>query len=60
MRPRIGSPRIPVPGAVLGNLIDIPMLRPADISSAVVYLASDEAKYVTGATLPVDAGFLAK
>jgi (+)-trans-carveol dehydrogenase len=27
-----------------------------DISHAVLFLASDEARYVTGVTLPVDAG----
>ncbi len=29
-----------------------------DIANAVVYLASDEAKFITGVTLPVDAGML--
>lgn len=31
-------------------------LDPVDISNAVLWLASDEARYVTGITLPVDAG----
>lgn len=31
-------------------------LDPIDIANAVLYLASDEARYVTGVTLPVDAG----
>jgi NAD(P)-dependent dehydrogenase (short-subunit alcohol dehydrogenase family) len=31
-----------------------------DISNAVLFLASDEARYITGVTLPVDAGFLVK
>jgi len=35
-------------------------LDPVDISNAVVWLASDEARYVTGATIPVDAGLLVK
>jgi len=39
------------------NLLPIPWMDPVDISNAVVYLASDEARYVTGVTLPVDAGF---
>ena len=30
--------------------------EPVDISNAVLWLASDEARYVTGVTLPVDAG----
>ena len=31
-----------------------------DISNAVLWLASDESRYVTGVTLPVDAGCLLK
>jgi NAD(P)-dependent dehydrogenase (short-subunit alcohol dehydrogenase family) len=33
--------------------------RPADIASAVVFLASDEAAFITGQTLCVDGGLLA-
>jgi NAD(P)-dependent dehydrogenase (short-subunit alcohol dehydrogenase family) len=32
--------------------------QPEEIASAVVFLASPLATYVTGATLPVDGGFL--
>jgi SDR family mycofactocin-dependent oxidoreductase len=34
------------------------MLDPSDISDAVLWLASDESRYVTGTALPVDAGSL--
>jgi SDR family mycofactocin-dependent oxidoreductase len=34
----------------------IPYVEPVDISNAVLYLASDEARYVTGMQLRVDAG----
>jgi len=34
----------------------VPYVEPVDISNAVVYLASDEARYVTGMQLRVDAG----
>jgi NAD(P)-dependent dehydrogenase (short-subunit alcohol dehydrogenase family) len=34
----------------------IPYVDPSDISHAVVYLASDESRYVTGQQLFVDAG----
>jgi SDR family mycofactocin-dependent oxidoreductase len=42
------------------NLLPIPWMEPGDISNAVAWLASDESRYVTGVTLPVDAGYLAK
>jgi len=42
------------------NCLPIPWVEPIDISNAVLWLASDEARYVTGATLPVDAGAAVK
>lgn len=39
------------------NLMPIPWLEPTDVSSAVVWLVSDDARYVTGVALPIDAGF---
>jgi (+)-trans-carveol dehydrogenase len=38
------------------NALPIPWVEPRDVSNAVLFLASDEARYITGATLPVDAG----
>jgi SDR family mycofactocin-dependent oxidoreductase len=38
------------------NMLDVGMLEPEDISNAVIWLLSDQAKYVTGVALPVDAG----
>ena len=35
-------------------------LGPVDISNAILWLVSDDARYVTGVTLPVDAGFTNK
>jgi (+)-trans-carveol dehydrogenase len=40
--------------------MDIPWVEPGDISDALLWLCSDEARYVTGVTLPVDAGALLK
>ena len=50
----------PVRVAHLQNPLPVEMLEPADISAAIAYLVSDEAKYVTGVTFPVDAGFCNK
>ncbi len=38
------------------NAIPIPWVDPVDISNAVLWLASDEARYVTGTTQVIDAG----
>lgn len=38
------------------NTMDIPFVQPVDISNAIVYLASDDGRYVTGTTHLVDAG----
>jgi (+)-trans-carveol dehydrogenase len=38
------------------NLLPIPWVEPVDVSNAIVWLASDAARYITGVTLPVDAG----
>lgn len=40
----------------LQNAMPVEWLDPEDISNAVVWLASDEARYVSGVTLSVDAG----
>jgi NAD(P)-dependent dehydrogenase (short-subunit alcohol dehydrogenase family) len=35
------------------------MVEPEDIAQAALFLSSEKARYITGVTLPVDAGFLA-
>jgi SDR family mycofactocin-dependent oxidoreductase len=42
------------------NVLPVPWVEPVDISNAILFLASDEARYITGVTLPVDAGFMIK
>ncbi|MEV0685859.1 mycofactocin-coupled SDR family oxidoreductase [Nocardia sp. NPDC050378] len=38
------------------NMLPIPWVDPVDIANATLFLASDEARYITAVTLPVDAG----
>ena len=38
------------------NMLDIPWVEPIDVANACLFLASDEARYITAVTLPVDAG----
>lgn len=40
------------------NLLPVPLLQSEDIANAVLFLASDEARYVTAAELAVDAGVM--
>lgn len=39
------------------NLMPIPWVESDDVSDAVVFLASDESRYITGVMLPIDAGY---
>jgi SDR family mycofactocin-dependent oxidoreductase len=43
-----------------GNLLPVPWIEPEDVANAVLYLASDKARYVTGAPLVIDAGLLSR
>jgi SDR family mycofactocin-dependent oxidoreductase len=44
----------------MANALPVDMVEPADISNAILWLVSDDARYVTGITVPVDAGFTNK
>jgi SDR family mycofactocin-dependent oxidoreductase len=44
----------------MGNAMPVEALEPEDIAAAVAWLVSDDARYVTGITLPVDAGLANK
>jgi SDR family mycofactocin-dependent oxidoreductase len=46
------------PEVVKKNALPIDIMEPMDISNAIAWLVSDEARYVTGTTLAVDAGWL--
>jgi len=38
------------------NMLDVPWVEPVDVANASLFLASEEARYVTASTLTVDAG----
>jgi (+)-trans-carveol dehydrogenase len=42
------------------HVLPIGWVEPEDISNAIVFLVSDEARFITGVTLPIDAGALLK
>jgi (+)-trans-carveol dehydrogenase len=42
------------------NAIPVPWVEPIDVANAVLFLASDEARYVTGVSLPIDLGATAR
>jgi NAD(P)-dependent dehydrogenase (short-subunit alcohol dehydrogenase family) len=52
--PLIG--RDPNLGPIFMNTLPVQSVESGDVSNAVLFLASDEAKYVTGLELTVDAG----
>ena len=43
-----------------GNLLPVPWIEPEDVANAVLYLASDRARFITGAPLVIDAGLLTR
>ncbi len=42
------------------HTLPVPWLEPEDISNAILFLVSDDARYITGVPLPVDAGAMLK
>jgi NAD(P)-dependent dehydrogenase (short-subunit alcohol dehydrogenase family) len=49
-----------IAGRSAGNLLDVPWIEPADVAEAVVYLASDRARFITGSQFVIDAGLLSR
>lgn len=45
-----------VTGSILGGQL-LGMVEPEDVAAAVLYLASDDSRVVTGQVLPIDSGF---
>src|SRR3954468_15932553 len=48
------------PADDVANLLDVTLVDPEDVSAAVAFLASEEARYITGVALPADAGMLVR
>jgi (+)-trans-carveol dehydrogenase len=57
-RPNTDSPTVDdaIPAFRTLNMLPIPWVESIDISNAVLFLASDESRYITSVSLPVDAG----
>ncbi|AKC41002.1 putative short chain dehydrogenase/reductase [Mycolicibacterium phlei] len=62
LRPDLAHPTEADAAEVLAarTLLPVPWVETVDISNAVVFLASDEARYITGTQLVVDAGLTQK
>lgn len=62
LAPEVAKPQWEDAGGTLSalNLWPIPAIETSDVSNAVLWLASDEARYVTGISLPIDLGGSAK
>jgi (+)-trans-carveol dehydrogenase len=48
------------PASQVTNALPIPWVTSEDVSAALSFLVSDEGRYITGVTLPVDAGCVLK
>ena len=48
------------PVSQMGHVLPVPWVEAVDISNAILFLSSDEGRYITGVTLPVDAGAMLK
>ncbi len=57
-RPDLENPTLEDARPVFASIMPMgqPWIDPADVSNAIVWLASDEARYVTGIVVPVDQG----
>jgi SDR family mycofactocin-dependent oxidoreductase len=62
LRPDLDNPTAADPAEVLQarNLLPVAWVEPVDVANAVVFLASDQARYITGTQLVVDAGLTQK
>jgi SDR family mycofactocin-dependent oxidoreductase len=57
MSPLVQQWAAKAPPAEVRNRLPVDMLEAADVSNVIRWLVSDQARYITGISLPVDAGF---
>jgi len=64
---RLFCPDLPDPGPAefapvsqAMNALPVPWVQPVDVSNAVLFLVSEQGRYITGVALPVDAGTLVR
>jgi SDR family mycofactocin-dependent oxidoreductase len=55
-----GSTPLEIAERSAGNLLPVPWIEPEDVAKAVLFLASDDARYVTGSQFVLDAGLLTR
>jgi len=62
LRPDLDRPTADdvAPILVARHLLPVPWVEPVDVSNAVVFLASEQGRYITGAQIVVDAGLTQK
>jgi len=54
------APEVPELFEAMTNILPVPLIQAEDVSNAIAWLVSDEARYITGAVIPVDAGATAR
>ena len=54
------APQVPELFEAMTNILPVPLIEAHDLANAVAWLVSDEARYITGATIPIDAGATAR
>jgi NAD(P)-dependent dehydrogenase (short-subunit alcohol dehydrogenase family) len=55
-----GATPVEIAGRSAGNLLPVPWIEPEDVAQAVLYLASERGRYITGSQHVLDAGLLTR
>jgi SDR family mycofactocin-dependent oxidoreductase len=61
-RPDLENPTVDdfAPVSQLAHVLPIPWVEAVDVSNAILFLSSEEGRYITGVPLPIDAGAMLK